>query len=148
MRRWQALLQLCLAGILALILPFVCWGAQATPGHPHAHAHFVFWPPEQAPRAAPPAAFAELMRAAALCGGVAPAADAASAADPGAANVVTPSVLAIFVLLALYLTLILSPQNDAPGFLHWQVMPCRRATVARCDPPPPRVRAEIVLQMH
>lgn len=26
----------------ALVLPFLCWGAWATPGHPHAHPHFVF----------------------------------------------------------------------------------------------------------
>lgn len=29
----------------ALILPFLCWGAWATPGHPHLHPHFVFSPP-------------------------------------------------------------------------------------------------------
>lgn len=32
-------------GYFALILPFICWGAQATPGHLHTHAHFVFGPP-------------------------------------------------------------------------------------------------------
>ncbi len=29
----------------ALVLPFLCWGAWATPGHPHLHPHFVFSPP-------------------------------------------------------------------------------------------------------
>jgi len=35
-----------LAALLGLVLPFVCWGAQATPGHPHLRAHFVFVAPE------------------------------------------------------------------------------------------------------
>lgn len=30
---------------LALVLPFICWGALANPGHPHAGAHFVFAAP-------------------------------------------------------------------------------------------------------
>lgn len=29
----------------ALVLPFLCWGAWATPGHPHLHPHFVFSQP-------------------------------------------------------------------------------------------------------
>lgn len=29
----------------AFVLPFLCWGAWATPGHPHLHPHFVFSPP-------------------------------------------------------------------------------------------------------
>lgn len=32
--------------ILGLVLPFICWGAEATPGHPHLRAHFVFMPPK------------------------------------------------------------------------------------------------------
>ncbi|MCB9139057.1 MAG: hypothetical protein H6642_11985 [Caldilineaceae bacterium] len=30
---------------IGLILPFICWGALADPGHPHAGPHFVFTPP-------------------------------------------------------------------------------------------------------
>ena len=40
-------LHLFYAGFFALILPFICWGAQATPGHPHAVAHFVFAAPSK-----------------------------------------------------------------------------------------------------
>jgi hypothetical protein len=48
-RRQRLLLCLHLfyAGYLALILPFICWGAQATPGHPHAIPHFVFAEPSR-----------------------------------------------------------------------------------------------------
>ena len=38
-------LHLFYAGLFALVLPLICWGAQATPGHPHARAHFVFVDP-------------------------------------------------------------------------------------------------------
>jgi hypothetical protein len=38
-------LHLFYAGYLALLLPFICWGTQATPGHPHAIPHFVFAEP-------------------------------------------------------------------------------------------------------
>ncbi|MBK8797138.1 MAG: hypothetical protein IPM07_12675 [Anaerolineales bacterium] len=34
-----------LAGIFGLVMPFVCWGAEATPGHPHGRAHLVFLAP-------------------------------------------------------------------------------------------------------
>ena len=39
-------LQLFFAALYAFLLPFICAGAQATPGHPHARAHFVFLEPE------------------------------------------------------------------------------------------------------
>lgn len=61
-RRWQpsrihtplalsrliSLLNWLLAIHFALILPFVCWGSWAEPGHPHSHPHFVFVVPEMA----------------------------------------------------------------------------------------------------
>lgn len=42
---WLRALHLFYAGIFAFVLPFICWGAQATLGHPHARAHFVFADP-------------------------------------------------------------------------------------------------------
>lgn len=33
---------------LAFVLPFICWGAWATPGHPHSAPHFVFLSPPAA----------------------------------------------------------------------------------------------------
>lgn len=43
--RLQTVLHLFYAGLFAFVLPLICWGAQATPGHPHARAHFVFTDP-------------------------------------------------------------------------------------------------------
>ena len=31
--------------LLGLVLPFICWGTLATPGHPHRMAHLVFFMP-------------------------------------------------------------------------------------------------------
>lgn len=31
--------------LLGFVLPFICWGTLATPGHPHGMAHFVFMTP-------------------------------------------------------------------------------------------------------
>lgn len=42
------ILHLLMAGYYALLLPFICWGALGTPGHPHSRPHFVFAPPPQA----------------------------------------------------------------------------------------------------
>ncbi|MCB0066739.1 MAG: hypothetical protein KDD77_06300, partial [Caldilineaceae bacterium] len=38
-------LHLLMAGLFGLVLPFICWGAEITPGHPHSRAHFVFMAP-------------------------------------------------------------------------------------------------------
>lgn len=42
---WCKVLHLFLAGLYAFVLPMICFGAEATPGHPHARAHFVFAEP-------------------------------------------------------------------------------------------------------
>ena len=42
------ILHLLMAGYYAVLLPFICWGALGTPGHPHSRPHFVFAPPPQA----------------------------------------------------------------------------------------------------
>lgn len=43
--RWLRWLHLLFTAIFGLVLPFICWGAEATPGHAHLRAHFVFLPP-------------------------------------------------------------------------------------------------------
>ncbi|MCB0062242.1 MAG: hypothetical protein KDE19_09010 [Caldilineaceae bacterium] len=42
---WQRFLLLFYAAHFGGLLPFICWGALAMPGHPHAGPHFVFLPP-------------------------------------------------------------------------------------------------------
>jgi len=44
-RRWLQWVHILFTAIFGLVLPFICWGAEATPGHTHPRAHFVFLPP-------------------------------------------------------------------------------------------------------
>lgn len=43
--RWRQWVHILFTAIFGLVLPFICWGAEATPGHAHPRAHFVFLPP-------------------------------------------------------------------------------------------------------
>jgi hypothetical protein len=43
--RWRHWVHILFTAIFGLVLPFICWGAEATPGHAHPRAHFVFLPP-------------------------------------------------------------------------------------------------------
>ena len=45
--RWLQWVHILFTAIFGLVLPFICWGAEATPGHAHLRAHFVFLPPAQ-----------------------------------------------------------------------------------------------------
>jgi hypothetical protein len=46
--RWQHVIAWSYAVIFGGVLPFICWGAWAQPGHPHSRPHFVFAMPEMA----------------------------------------------------------------------------------------------------
>jgi len=43
---WQQCILASYALFFAFVLPFFCWGSAGTPGHPHAHAHFIFTSPD------------------------------------------------------------------------------------------------------
>lgn len=101
-------MHLALAALFGLILPFVCWGAEATPGHPHIRAHFVFAAPANTPAyALPPANSAqELIRISSqaiaagayhACTAPLPGTDAAATATPASQS--RPLVLALTILL-------------------------------------------------
>lgn len=66
-----AVVHLGLACFYAFVLPFICFGALATPGHPHARPHFVFTDPplvgEKLPRTVPGAEWLLLNANAWLC---------------------------------------------------------------------------------
>lgn len=46
--KWQRLILVGYAALLMFVLPFICWGAWAEPGHPHGSPHFVFATPVNA----------------------------------------------------------------------------------------------------
>jgi hypothetical protein len=128
----RALLNLFFAGVLGLVLPFVCWGAQATPGHPHARAHFVFWPPEMA-HAGHAHSGALVTPSAAGGGSVHLPTDGVLPTGQS-----TPPLLAIFLLLFMTLVVLCLPRDDAPGFACWRPALLARQIAPRRDPPPPR----------
>ena len=70
-------LHLGMAALFAFVLPFICWGALATPGHAHAGPHFVFAaPPEVRPQLPAKMTLAELIewnQSSNLCGAPLPA---------------------------------------------------------------------------
>jgi hypothetical protein len=113
----RTLLNLFFIGLFGLVLPFICWGVQATPGHPHARAHFVFLAPEEHVH------------------GSAPHDHGAAALPPGKA---TPSLLAISILLLVVLAAIWPTRADAPGFPRALPLPAARCVVLRQELPPPR----------
>ncbi len=46
LHRWQAAFCALYAALFALVMPFLCMGAVAQPGHPHRFPHFVFVDPQ------------------------------------------------------------------------------------------------------
>lgn len=45
---WQCALSAAYSIIFAFVLPLICWGAYASPGHPHQTPHFIFVEPKLA----------------------------------------------------------------------------------------------------
>ena len=45
LREWRRLVLLAYVALLAFVMPFICWGAWAEPGHLHGSPHFVFATP-------------------------------------------------------------------------------------------------------
>ena len=43
--KWQRLILAGYVALLTFVMPFICWGAWAEPGHPHGSPHFVFATP-------------------------------------------------------------------------------------------------------
>jgi hypothetical protein len=135
-KRWLRGLHLFYAGLFAFVLPFICWGAQATPGHPHARAHFVFVDP-------PMSVMLESIT------GTKPAAHGAHTPDDGSTPLPTPvqlpagrsvpSALMITLLLLVgTLIAVLPPKSDGPGFFTWFSIPDAAPFYALIPTPPPR----------
>jgi hypothetical protein len=144
-RRWLQFLHLFYAALFALVLPFICWGAQATPGHPHAMAHFVFAaPPLKAAAAAEgmdAAAWLEAYAQAEICTSH-PVSDiqnrvAEPAQVPPARSI--PSLLSTSFLTVISLFALTWPiQSDGPQSLHLVASPESLAHALLIPTPPPR----------
>lgn len=138
--------RLALAVYVALLLPFVCWGAAATPGHPHARPHIVFL----APPAATVEAFAraEGLTAAelvahfadrSLCGGDHAAVTHTAGAKPAGRSV--PAILGFTLLVISLLAAVLLEPRHRPGIERLFGMVAARTVFLPLATPPPRVAA-------
>ena len=136
-----------LAALFGLILPFICWGAEATPGHPHLRAHFVFASPTHVAANPLPAARTaqDLIRITAkalaagashACSAPRPTMNGATTAPPAGQS--TPLVLAVTVLLlaAIGLHIGLTRRDDAWWLLRTAALTHFNHALPVATPPP------------
>lgn len=144
---WSKALHLFYAGLYAFVLPLICWGAQATPGHPHARPHFVFTDPpidhlldEHVVRTVQNIAEWLATYANTSTCGEHNAAQPLSAETPQLpAGRSTPAQLVISTLLPLSrMVMSLPVQADGPGCAVWLVMACVPPFCTPIPTPPPR----------
>jgi hypothetical protein len=137
---WCAL-QCLYAGLFAFVLPLICWGAQATPGHPHARAHFLFATPPLQAQLALVTNNANTSNA----GGpdhsahhaAQPATEQPAAEQPVGRAV--PSILGFSLLLLIGLAGTLLPRRgDEPAFSRWIPLPVTLSVAPSIPTPPPR----------
>lgn len=145
---WYKALHLFYAGLYAFVLPLICWGAQATPGHPHARPHFVFTDPpvdhhlgEHAVRTVQNVAeWLATYADSAICGehNAAQPLPAVETPQPPAGRS-TPAQLVISSLIPLTMGAALLPlQVDGPGYSVWLVAICATPFCTLIPTPPPR----------
>jgi len=147
---WTKALHFFYAGLYAFVLPFICWGAQATPGHPHARPHFVFVDPPghshlavASTRTAQSAAeWLALYANSTICGDHSAAPTAAVPTTEPQQQPVgrsAPSQLVISTLIPVGTLSTWSPrQADCPGCAVWLVAACASPFCAPIPTPPPR----------
>lgn len=134
-KKWRTTLVVFYVVFLGAILPFVCWGAWAEPGHAHAGPHFVFATPRPAEHAVPEHAV--------------PGHDGHHAPEhaDGVAGQARPSstlVIASLLLLLGALPLLLRPMVTQAR-LH--TAPGPRTHHPRIPTPPPRRSMELASQL-
>ncbi|GIK72889.1 MAG: hypothetical protein BroJett021_18770 [Chloroflexota bacterium] len=140
-----------MAVIFGLILPFICWGAEATPGHPHMRAHFVFLAPVHNVRHAEsnPTNAHDLLRATAndLAIGVHDLCARPSAAQSRSTPPVsqsTPLMLAITLLMLAAISIGAAPtRRDDAGFFLRPGSFFPRLLLREVATPPPRLLVSV-----
>jgi hypothetical protein len=133
-------LHLFYAGLFAFVLPLICWGAQATPGHPHARAHFVFVEPLLSGHTdSNTTANAVLSHSAMGHHGEHDLDHAASHSHQQPVGRATPSMAGFTMLTLVGRDAVALPFNaDGPGFCCWFIPPDALSFIALISTPPPR----------
>jgi hypothetical protein len=145
---WYKALHFFYVGLYAFVLPFICLGAQATPGHPHALPHFVFVDPPVDHRSAEHsvhtirnvAEWLALYANTTLCGdhsAVHPPPVAETPQPPAGRSTSAQLVISTLLLLVMGTAPMLF-QGDGPGCCVWQVTPCICPFCPPVATPPPR----------
>lgn len=133
---WLRALHGLYAGLFAFVLPLICWGAQATPGHPHARAHFVFVAPPLQANAAPATTNAGSLASAGVDHTAHHAAQEAAEKPVGRSG---PSMLGCSLLLLIGLSGALLPRKgNEPTFSNWVIPPVAESVTPSIPTPPPR----------
>lgn len=142
-RQFLRTLHLFYAGLFALVLPFICWGAQGTPGHPHDRAHFVFVDPVLSTHidtgvgksiSAPQ--HVDIQHNAHAMAHTSPQ---PPKSQPKPAGRSAPSMLGITLLLLVGIYASLLPLNvEGPGFYYWFAPPNAPPFSLSIPTPPPR----------
>lgn len=146
--QWLRWLHLTLVVIFGLVLPFICWGAEATPGHPHMRAHFVFLSPVHSVQhgGSNPTNAHDLLRTTtdSLASGVHELCAHSSAAQSTSTSPVsqsTPLMLAITLLMLAAISMIAAPtRRDDGGFSLQPGLFVPRLFLCDVATPPPRLR--------
>ena len=122
---------LSLAFLYAFVLPFICWGALAAPGHPHALPHLVFVDPPHLPAS---------LHIATDCNDAAAHRDGTDSHAPAGRATPDTSAVSLLLLVALgaLFTLPMGQQFDTESPRDHS----GESTDDRVQTPPPRPRTE------
>jgi len=136
---WLRTLHIFFAGLFAFVLPLICYGAQATPGHPHARAHFIFLPPPLSANVALATSTAELPAGAVDHSAHSTTEHAAAEAAERPVGRSIPAMLgfALLLLISLVGSLLLH-RMDRPKFVGWLASPTAISIIPAIPTPPPR----------
>lgn len=147
---WQRLVLGSYSALFGLLLPLICWGATAEPGHPHRYPHFVFAEPQHNPVAQPQAESHAAMHETA----VSPAhqrgehGTARTATLPAVCSLLperaiagraTPTLMLFSLLLLTFLGEWLVRRLDWPHFALWRHLSFPKTLALPVPLPPPRL---------
>lgn len=150
---WQRLVLGGYSVLFGCILPLICWGATAEPGHPHRYPHFVFAEPQHNPDALPQgaqhatmhdrhktnASAASLHDVHAVASAANPPAICSLTPDGGIAGRSTPTLILFSLLLLTFLGEWLVRRLDWPHVAFWRHPQFPKTLVLPVPLPPPRL---------
>lgn len=147
---WQRLVLGGYSALFGLLLPLICWGAAAEPGHPHRYPHFVFAEPQHTPVAQPQAESHTARHETAVSSAhqrgehdhvrmVTRPAVCSLLPEGAIAGRATPTLLLFSLLLLTFLGEWLARRLDRPHVALWRRLPFPKTLALPVPLPPPRL---------